>query len=128
MAISCLANDLVAGANCYCGIPPSNKWDVIISLLADIAGVSLDPKTLVANASCLCGIPDANKIDVMISLLCAISNSGGTAKVCILGGVGPPVVPVPCNFSAYVQQPGPNFGLWLGDLSTGWANVLAQGP
>lgn len=128
MAISCLANDLVAGASCYCGIPPSNKLDVIIWLLADIAEVSLDPKTLVANASCLCGIPDGNKIDIMISLLCAISNSGGTAKVCILGGVGPPAMAVPCNFSAYVEQPGPDFGLWLGDLATGWSKVITQGP
>lgn len=128
MAISCLASDLVAGASCYCGIPPTNKWDVIIRLLADIAEVNPDAKTLVANAKCICGIPDGNKIDVMISLLCAISNAGGTAKVCIVGGVGPPAIPVPCNFSAYVEQPGPDFGLWLGDTVTGWSQVITQGP
>lgn len=128
MATSCLADSLVADASCYCGLSDGRKWDIVISLLTGIAEVSADPKTLVANASCLCGIPDGKKLDVMISLLCSILNTGGTAKVCILGGVGAPAMAVPCDFSAYVQQPGPNFGLWLGDLSTGWAEVISQGP
>lgn len=128
MAISCLASDLVADANCYCGIPDGRKMDVLIWLFANIAEVNTDANSLVASANCLCGIPDGKKMDVLIALACAIVNSGGTAKVCILGGVGAPAIPVPCDFSAYVQQPGPNFGLWLGDLATGWANVVAQGP
>jgi hypothetical protein len=128
MAISCLANDLVDSASCYCGIPDGKKLDILIALFANIAEVNTDANSLLASANCLCGIPDGRKLDVLIAVACVIANSGGTAKVCILGGVGPPLMAVPCNFAAYVQQPGPNFGLWLGDLATGWAQVVTQGP
>lgn len=56
------------------------------------------------------------------------SGGGGGPTTCITGGVGAPVGAVPCAFSIYVQQPGPNFGLWLGDQVLGWSNIVAQGP
>lgn len=126
MAISCSPKSLLEDAKCVC-VQTGRQMDVLIWLFATIAGVSTDPSILMQNAKCVC-IPPGRQMDVLINLACAIVNGGGTAKVCILGGVGAPAMPVPCDFSAYVQQPGPNFGLWLGDLSTGWSNVLAQGP
>lgn len=53
---------------------------------------------------------------------------GGAAKACIIGGVGPPTGTPPCPYSCYIEQPGPNFGFWLGDQVTGWSVVIAQGP
>lgn len=125
MAISCLANDLVADASCYCGIPDGRKLDVVIWLLAKIASVKLDAKSLLEDAKCVC-IPQGRQLDVAISLLCQIFNQGGTAKVCILGGAGPPAIPVPCEFSAYIEQGSdPNFpGFWLGDTTTGWHQIF----
>ena len=130
MAVSCTAHDLVAGANCYCAIPEGRKIDVLISLFAQIADVTTDAKTLLEGANCLCGIPEGRKMDVLIYLACAIVNGGSGGAVCILGGVGPPAMTVPCDFSAYVELPGPNNGLWLGNAtgSTNWDNVIAQGP
>jgi hypothetical protein len=127
MAISCLANDLMEDASCFCGIQEGRKLDILIALFAQIADVSLSPSDLMDPGKCVC-IPPGMQMNVLISLACQILNAGGSAKVCILGGVGAPAIAVPCAFSAYVQQPGPNFGLWLGDLSTGWSNVVAQGP
>ncbi len=127
MAISCLADDLMADAKCVCGIPEGRKLNVLIWIFARIAEVSTSPNELMNEARCVC-IPPGMQMNVLISLACQILNAGGTAKVCILGGVGPPAVPVPCDFSAYVEQPGPDFGLWLGDLATGWSNVITQGP
>ncbi len=127
MAISCLANDLVQGATRYSGIPDGKKLDVLIWLFVQIAEVSTNPNDLMQAAKCVC-IPPGMQMNVLISLACQILNAGGTAKVCILGGVGAPNMAVPCNFSAYVEQPGPNYGIWLGDLVTGWAQVIVQGP
>lgn len=127
MPISCLDSDLINDAKCICGIPEGRKLDVLIFLFARIAEVSTNSSVLMNDARCIC-IPPGMQLNVLISLACQILNAGGTAAVCILGGVGPPNMAVPCNFSAYVQQPGPNFGLWLGDLITGWTEVIAQGP
>jgi hypothetical protein len=110
------------------GLPDGDKLNILCYLWARIAEVTTDPKTLAGLAACFCGLPGNVKMDILLYLGCQILNSGGTAQVCILGGVGPPAMAVPCNFSAYVQQPGPNFGLWLGDLVTGWAQVVTQGP
>jgi len=125
--MDCFADLLLANAKCLCGIPEGRKMDVLISLFANIAEVPVNAKQLLSDAKCLC-LPEGRQMDVLISLACQILNAGGAAKVCILGGVGPPAVSVPCNFSAYVEQPGPNFGLWLGDSISGWQQVIVQGP
>lgn len=129
MAISCEPAALVADAKCFCGIPEKTKLDVLLVLLARIAEVSINPNDLMNAAKCVC-IPPGMQMNVAISLLCQIFNQGGVAQVCILGGVGPPNMPVPCNFSAYVELPGPNKGLWLGDTagSNNWDCVITQGP
>lgn len=125
MSISCLANDLVYDANWYCAIPEGRKLDVVIRLLAHIAEVNPDAATLLSSAKCVC-VPPGRQLDVVISLLCQIFNQGGVAKVCILGGVGAPIVDVPCEFSAYIEQGSdPNFpGFWLGDTVTGWHQIF----
>lgn len=82
------------------------------------------------NAAYAAGYAKLSMRDLKEAILAAACNNsgGGGGTVCITGGVGAPVGVPPCNFSAYIQQPGPNFGLWLGDTVTGWANVIAQGP
>lgn len=128
MAISCSADSLAINAKGFSGIPEGRKLDVLIWLFATIAQVTTNPSQLMQLAKCMC-IQPGRQMDVLIYLACQIvNNGGGSGAVCIIGGVGPPAVAVPCDFSAYVQQPGPNFGLWLGDTSTGWAQVLSQGP
>jgi hypothetical protein len=111
----------------FSGLSDGNKLNILIWLFTQIAEVSSSPQELMQEAKCVC-IPPGMQMNVLISLACQILNAGGTAKVCILGGVGPPGIAVPCTFSAYVEQPGPNYGLWLGDLVTGWAQVVVQGP
>lgn len=73
--MACDPNQLVADAKCIqCNIPNGAMPAIMVSLLAQIAGVSADPNTLVKNASPLQGIPAGARGAVMISLLCKIAN------------------------------------------------------
>ena len=126
MSVSCDPGYLANQSACFTCIPEGNKLNILIYLFATIGAVTTDPETLANLSKCFVCIPPGKKMDVLLYLACQLANE--SAKVCILGGTGPPAVAVPCDFSAYVEQPGPNFGLWLGDLSTGWSEVIAQGP
>ncbi len=128
MSVSCEPEYLATQASCFQCVPPGNKLDLLIYLFASIAEVNADPQTLANLSKCYVCIPPGNKLDILIYLACQIVNEGGATKACIIGGVGPPAIAVPCNFSAYVEQPGPNYGLWLGDIVNGWSQVLVQGP
>lgn len=102
------------------------QWLNVIS-----PGMATDAKTLLNQAACQ-GCSASNPFELqmmMVALLIQIVNGGGSGgATCVVGGVGAPVGVPPCNFSVYIQQPGPNFGLWLGDTITGWSSVIAQGP
>ncbi len=126
MSISCEPEYLAEQAACFQCVPDGRKLDLLIYLFAHIGAVTTDPEVLLGLSKCFTCIPPGKKLDVLLYLACQLANEA--AKVCILGGVGPPMMDVPCDFSAYIEQPGPNFGLWLGDLSTGWAKVDTQGP
>ena len=128
MSVNCDPQAIATEATCFQCIPDGRKLDLLIYLFRGIANVNLTPEQLMELSKCFVCVPPGRKLDVLNYLACQILNAGGTAKVCILGGVGAPAMAVPFDFSAYVEQPGPNFGLWLGDLATGWANVVAQGP
>lgn len=128
MSVSCDPQDIATQATCFQCIPEGRKLDALIYLFELVAEVNLTPEQLMELSKCFVCIPPGRKLDVLNYIACQILNSGGTARVCIVGGIGAPNIPVPCDFSAWVEQPGPNFGLWLGDLATGWANVLVQGP
>ena len=108
------------------GIPDERKMDVLIYVYCQLSMITTNPQTLMALSKGFQGVPPGRKMDLLIYAAC--NSGGGGTTVCITGGVGPPVGTPPCNFSVYIQQPGPNFGLWLGDLTVGWGNVLAQGP
>ncbi len=72
--MACDPNQLVADAKCIqCNIPNGAMPAVMVSLLAQIAGVSNDPNTLVKNASPLQGITGSAVAAVIISLLCQIA-------------------------------------------------------
>ncbi len=109
---------------------------MIIALLKQILlnanpVAATDPQSLLSQAACYDCYGGGGMWTLMIlALLKQIAEGGGSGPgtVCIVGGVGAPVGAPPCNFSVYIQQPGPNFGLWLGDVPTGWSNVLGQGP
>ena len=91
---------------------------------------SCNIETLLNDGRCFCGVTRVPSEIAELQLLCEINAvaGGGSGATCIIGGVGAPVGVPPCNFSIYIQQPGPNFGLWLGDTVTGWTAAIAQGP
>ena len=74
MAISCEPNDLLAASKCFKCIPSGTQREVMIYLLASIAGVSADPNTLMANAKCFKCIPHGIQDEVITYLLCQIAN------------------------------------------------------
>lgn len=119
-----LIDEIAKESACYC-FNNSSASKAVVYLLANIARKDhLTASQLSSAASCYC-YDDATWKKVVVYLL---SNINGAGVVCIVGGVGPPVGTVPCDFSAYVQQPGPNYGLWLGDLVSGWQCIITQGP
>lgn len=67
-------NALANLAKCYQTIPPGIRKDVIIYLLADIAGVALNQAELVEAAKCYTTIPGWVQYEVQIYLLCSILN------------------------------------------------------
>lgn len=125
---------LLTQSQCYACYTPGEWQLMILALLRQIAlsqnpMAATDPQSLLTQAQCFQCYGGGGLWTLMqLALLAQIANGGGSGAVCILGGVGAPAAAVPCNFSAYIQQPGPNFGLWLGDLVTGWSQVITQGP
>jgi len=105
-------------------------------LLASNPMAATDAKTLLAQANCYQCFAGNDFALRLIELALLQQIVGGVTTICIIGGVGPPTVPVPCNFSMYVQQPpvprpggqSVNFGFWLGDMSSGWFNMIPFGP
>ena len=123
--MNCNPDALATMGKQFGGLPESAKLNILVYLFARMANVTpIDPSVLAYDARCFCGLQDDQKWNILLYLSCLLS---GTV-VCITGGVGPPAISVPCDFSAYIEQPGPNFGFWLGDIVTGWSNVIAQGP
>lgn len=128
------AQSLLRSASSYAAYSAGEWRLMIIALLRQIAlsqnpVAAVDPKSLLAQAACYQCFGDPGSWMLMeLALLAQIASGGGVGFVCIVGGIGPPNIPVPCEFSAWIEQPGPNFGLWLGDMVTGWAKVLTQGP
>jgi len=108
------------------------KLALLCSILRKFNSVATcDLPTLMKSGACFCAVTRVPGEIAELQLLCeinAVAGGGGGGATCIVGGVGAPAGAPPCNFSIYIQQPGPNFGLWLGDTVTGWASVIAQGP
>lgn len=120
-------SSLAQASVCYC-FPDATAKSVAIYLLAAKAGLlGMAPSALASAASCYCFNNDTWK-SVVAYLLDSI-NSGGSGAVCVTGGNTPPTGVPPCNHSIWIQGPGPNFGVWFGDV-TGWSSVaaIAQGP
>lgn len=126
------AQSLLQQGKCYFCFDTKQREVAVLALLAQISVknhsvVDVTPSGLQQQGKCYsCFDPKQMQI-AMVTLLSQIA-SGSNSGVCIRGGVGAPVGNPPCDFSVYIEQPGPNFGLWLGDVPTGWAKVIAQGP
>lgn len=128
MAIPCDSESLSLSAKCFQCIPDGRKLDVLIYLFTQVAKVTTDPELLVNLSKCLVCIPSGRKLDVLIYVACQIAQGGG-GGTCVTGGNSPPVGVPPCNYSVWIQGPGPNFGVWFGDTN-GWSSsaAIAQGP
>lgn len=109
-------------------VPEGNKLNILIYVFSLIANVTTDPQKLSQLAKCFQCIPDGNKMNVLLYLACNFQG-GGTGATCVTGGNTPPVGVPPCNYSVWIQGPGPNFGVWFGDTN-GWSSIpaIAQGP
>lgn len=119
-------SDLSALAKCFCFDQETAKR-VIVYLLAKNANVlAMTAAQLADAAKCYCYNDDFWK-RVVVYLLS--NTSGGGGATCVTGGNTPPVGVPPCAFSLWIQGPGPNRGVWFGDLS-GWDAIplIAQGP
>lgn len=72
----CDPQSLITDAVCIeCGTSKGMEMAIMISLAAQIAGVSTDPASLITNSLCIqCRIPDGMEYAVMIKLACDILN------------------------------------------------------
>lgn len=73
--IVCTPEALLADSGCFSCIPKGNQQQVLIYLLAVMAGGSLDPATLVAESKCMACIPREMREQVITYLLCQIANA-----------------------------------------------------
>lgn len=73
--MACDPQTLVSDAKCIeCAVPEGMRLAVLISLAAQIAGVSANSQTLTTNAQCIeCNIPPGLYLPVLIALACEIA-------------------------------------------------------
>lgn len=112
-------------------IPTGFQLPALISIFAEIAGVSADPQTLMARASCIYScVPAGMQMGILIDLAQQILAGG--ANSCLLHGVGAPVAVPPCIVAIYIEDPPsglPNPGVWVWiQQFAQWYNTLAAGP
>lgn len=73
--MDCSPSALADAAKCFCGIPPGDRDAIMMYLLANINGGSLDPNVLASEAKAFIGLMDEHAIEAMkIYLLCQIAN------------------------------------------------------
>lgn len=61
---------LSLASKCFICIPEGRKLDVVIYLLAHLAGTSTDPNTLMNLSKLFQGVPDDRKLDIIAYLSC----------------------------------------------------------
>lgn len=74
MAINCDPDALMQASSCFSCIPTGAQAEVMLYLLAQIAGGSTDPNTLMQEAACMRCVPKGMLEEVMVFLLCQIAN------------------------------------------------------
>src|SRR5215472_15045373 len=124
--MQCTASGVSAPADIQ-GLNDKQLLAALVSVLCQVMGLNCTAASLSAQSACLMCMTDKALLASAVYVLC-VNGSASVGGTCIVGGTGAPVGTPPCNFSIYIQQPGPNFGLWLGDTVFGWSNVIPQGP
>lgn len=76
--ISCTPNNLINLASCMNCIPVGMQREVMIALLARIAGIDPDPNALMDAAKCLKCIPTGMQDEVITYLLCQLTTPAPT--------------------------------------------------
>ena len=83
MAISADPNELAALSSCYACIDEGDKANVLILILATLAGLEGEtPSELMEAAKCYCGIPEGDQAGIATYLLDAIANGGSGPTTC----------------------------------------------
>ena len=98
-------DSLMSDAKCIDScIPPGMQLSVLISLFAQIAGVSTDTNSLMAGATCINScIPQGMQLSVLVSLAMQIVSGGGAGVAC---GNGAPTSTPSSSCAFYIQTDG----------------------
>ena len=130
MAIDCTAESLGVNASSLFGsLSTKQLLAALVYIQCTSNGMTCNAQALSDASKCLWGcLNDRQLLAALVYIQCTGGGSGPTAT-CVTGGNSPPVGTPPCDFSVWIQGPGPNFGVWLGDTG-GWSSVaaIAQGP
>lgn len=114
--------ELLDGARTLESIPPGMQLPILISLFAQLAGVSADPQTLIDGAQCIaCGIPPGMQVAVLISLLSQAVSGGGLAGVTCSAASDPVDPPTGTCGIFYRKDTG---ATWIWD-GAAWKSVIA---
>lgn len=123
MSIDCDPNALMQAAKCFSCIPKGSQEEVMVYLLAQIAGGSTDPATLMQEAKCFKCIPKGELEEVMAYLLCQVSLNTG-----MLSGAGSPVdLGITPSFIGQLYED-TNYGIYWRSTGTTSANWTIVGP
>ncbi len=130
MAIDCSVANLSENSSSLAASLSTNQLlAALVYIQCTTNGMDCDAQSLKNASKCLWGcMNEAQLVAALVYIQCTGGGSGPTAT-CVTGGNSPPVGVPPCDFSVWIQGPGPNFGVWLGDTG-GWSTVaaIAQGP
>jgi hypothetical protein len=118
------AQTLVTGANCLSCIPREMQLPVLISIFAELAGMSADAQTLVNNAKCLQCIDPKMQMPVLIYVASQITGGGTGTRYTYVGTLAernayanPPLGMI---WTVTNSDPADQFSVWLG---TAWTDV-----
>lgn len=101
-------------------VPQGFQLPILISVFAQIAGVSADPKSLIDGATCIqqC-VPIGMQMPVLISLAQQIVSGGGAGLgSCLTRSVGPPVAAPTCPVAINITDTGAWY--WWDSVSAAW--------
>lgn len=131
MAISCSPADLIQATACLKCIPRGMQREVMIYLLAQLAGVPADAGSLINAAACLKCIPTGMQDEVITYLLCQLAGGVTPAVDCaMITGDGAPTGVTTPQFTGqlYYDSTGAAYYRSTGLTSADWTAIGGAAP
>jgi len=119
---ACQPDALARNSKDFAGLPEAWKFNVLLYLFNQIAGVAIDIPNLVEESRCFCALQPAQKWNVLLWLACQFQGGGGKTCIVCLTGSDSPVDPPDCD-CAIAYNMNSQFWFWDSGGAT-WMPIL----